>query len=338
MGKISVLGCGWGTALALAAYRNHHDVTMWSPFEEEVRLLKEKHEHEKLLPGVKIPDDIKITTDLSEVDGSDFTIIAVPSKFIRQTAVKLKPIKNPGIIVNASKGIEEGSLLRLSQVISQELPGRKVAVLSGPSHAEEVAREIPTTVVTASENIEVAKQVQQALMHKTLRIYTNQDVIGVELGGALKNIIAVCAGICDGLGLGDNTKAALITRGLTEIARLGVKMGAMNQTFAGLTGLGDLVVTCTSMHSRNRRFGILVGQSVPIDEALERIGTVEGYYATKTAWQLSQRYGVEMPITYQCYKTLYENYPVKEVVYNLMLRPGKHELEQENTWIDRIKE
>lgn len=336
MGKISVLGCGWGTALSLAAHRNHHDVIMWSPFEEEVRLLNEKREHEKLLPGVKIPEDIKITTDLGAIDGSDFTIIAVPSNVIRQTAAKLKTIKNTGIIVNASKGIKEGSLLRLSQVISQELPDRKVAVLSGPSHAEEVARNIPTTVVTASEDIEVAKRVQQALMHKTLRIYTNQDVVGVELGGALKNVIAVSAGICDGLGLGDNTRAALITRGLTEIARLGVKMGAMNQTFAGLTGLGDLVVTCTSKHSRNRRFGILVGQSVPVNEALKQVGTVEGYYATKTAWQLSRRYDVEMPITHQCYKILYENLPVKEVVYNLMLRPGKHELEQENTWIDRI--
>lgn len=322
MSKIAVLGSGgWGIALAITAYDCGHTVTLWSPFKNEVDFLLENRCNEKLLKGVKIPDEINITDDLSCVEGDLITIIAVPSTAVAEVAEKLSHYKEFGIVVNVAKGFEKGTLERLSQVIGRYLNGSNIVVLSGPSHAEEVARRIPTSVVAASRSPASAEIVQEVLSNEFLRIYTSDDVIGVELGGALKNVIAICAGMCDGLGLGDNTKAALITRGLAEMTRLGVCMGAKERTFAGLTGIGDLVVTCTSRHSRNNRFGNLVGSGTPINEALETVGTVEGYYAALMAHQLGKRYHVELPIIEQCYMVLYKNVPVDTVVRNLMLRP-----------------
>ena len=326
MAKITVLGSGgWGMALAISAFKNGCDVALWSPFKEEVELLNEKRTNEKLLKDIYIPKEIKITDDLSVVEDDTITIIAVPSIAVREVASKLSAIKNHGIVVNVAKGIEKQSLKRLSQVISDELPSAKVVVLSGPSHAEEVARGIPTSLVSVSKSFSAAEIVQSILSSEHLRIYTSRDLIGVELGGALKNVIAVAAGFCDGLGLGDNTKAALITRGLAEMARLGVCMGAEEYTFAGLTGIGDLVVTCTSQHSRNNRFGFKVGSGMSIEDALKEVGTVEGYYAAYMAHALSVKYNVELPIINECYKVLYENRDVKEVVSDLMKRPIRSE-------------
>ena len=326
MAKVTVLGSGgWGMALALVAYKNGCKVTLWSPFEEEVKLLKEKRTNERLLSGVVLPDDIDITNDLSVVEGDTITIIATPSTAIRSVAQKLKQYKDIGIVVNVSKGLEKGTLKRLSQVIADELPLSHIVVLSGPSHAEEVARNIPTSLVSASYSGAAAQIVQNVMSNENLRIYTNDDVIGVELGGALKNVIAIAAGGCDGLGLGDNTKAALITRGLAEMTRLGLCMGAKEYTFSGLTGIGDLVVTCTSKHSRNNRFGFLVGSGVPVKEALETVGTVEGYYAVFMAYALAEKYSIEMPIINEIYKIIYEEKNVKEALYDLMNRPNKQE-------------
>lgn len=326
MAKITVLGSGgWGMALALSAYNNGCKVTLWSPFPEEVRLLKEKRTNERLLKGIFLPEEIEITDDMSVVDGDILTILAVPSVAIREVAAKLAKQKNFGIVVNVAKGLEKGSLKRLSQVISDELPSSRVVVLSGPSHAEEVARKIPTSLVAASVSLPAAQAVQSIMSSDRLRVYTSLDVIGVELGGALKNVIAIAAGFCDGLGLGDNTKAALITRGLAEMTRLGVCMGAQEYTFAGLTGIGDLVVTCTSRHSRNNRFGNKVGSGMPIDAALKEVGTVEGYYAAEMAHSLSEKYNVELPIINECYSILYKNKAVQDVVYDLMTRPIKSE-------------
>lgn len=333
MAKISILGAGgWGTALAIAACEKGHRPLLWTPFIDEAAHILGFREHEKLLPGVPIPEDVGVTTALSNTRESAITIMAVPSQAVRETARQLRDkVKDPGIVVSVSKGIEAGSYLRMSQVLAQELPGERVCVLSGPSHAEEVARGVPTSVVVASTDKQAAETVQEALMSRTFRIYTQEDMVGVELGGALKNIIAVAAGICDGLGLGDNTKAALLTRGLTEIARLGVSLGAKENTFAGLAGIGDLVVTCTSMHSRNRRFGILVGKGTAPSEALAQVGTVEGYHAVKTAWELAKQQGVEMPITEQCYHVLYEGCSAREAIGHLMGRPGR--MERDSSWL-----
>lgn len=326
MAKITVLGAGgWGMALALSAAGCGHNVTLWSPFETEVEELRKNRGNERLLPGVKLPDSIAVSNELSVVSGSQLTVIATPSTAVRQTAHSLRRYPDCGIIVNVAKGLEKGTLKRLSEVISDELPTARVAVLSGPSHAEEVSRNIPTSVVSASTSRPVAEIVQDVLSSEYLRVYTSDDIIGVELGGALKNVIAICAGACDGLGLGDNTKAALITRGLAEMARLGVCMGAKESTFAGLTGIGDLVVTCTSRHSRNNRFGFKVGSGAPVDEALREVGTVEGYYAALMAHELALKYDIEMPIINECYGILYEGKPVKGVVRDLMLRPRRTE-------------
>lgn len=326
MAKVTILGSGgWGMALAISAFNNGNDVTLWSPFEQEVNMLLEKRCNEKLLGGVMLPEGIEITTDMACVEGSAITIIATPSTVIRNVASQLAGFKNFGIVVNVSKGLEKGSLKRLSQVISDEIPKCNVVVLSGPSHAEEVARNIPTSIVSASTSVAAAQVVQDVMSSDTLRVYTSTDVIGVELGGALKNVIAIAAGFCDGLGLGDNTKAALITRGLAEMARLGVCMGAEEYTFSGLTGIGDLVVTCTSSHSRNNRFGNKVGKGMPIKQALEEVGTVEGYYAANMAYELSVKYKIEMPIIQECYSILYEDKDVKNVVTDLMRRPNRSE-------------
>ncbi len=322
MSKITVLGAGgFGIALALHSYNCGHTVSIWTPFEDEASLLSTKRTNERLLKDIFIPENIGITTDMSEVEGSDMIIIAVPSKAVRTVANSLSKYKNYGVVVNVAKGIEKDTFLRMSEIISEENPAADVVALSGPSHAEEVARKIPTSIVAASKNNRAAVFVQQNLSNDYFRIYTSEDIIGVELGGALKNAIAICAGICDGLKLGDNSKAALITRGLSEMAKLGVKMGADERTFAGLAGIGDLVVTCTSRHSRNNRFGYLVGSGTDINTALETVGTVEGFYAVDVAFALAKKYDIQMPIIEVCHGVLYEGQEVESVVQKLMLRP-----------------
>ena len=326
MVKVSVLGSGgWGMALALCAHNNGCKATLWSPFENEVQMLKTKRTNEKLLKGIFIPEDIDITSDLSVVEGDTITIIAVPSTAVREVASKLKDYKDFGIVVNVSKGFEKGSLKRLSEVIAEELPESPIVALTGPSHAEEVARKIPTSIVAASSSLAAAQAVQGIMRSQNLKIYTSGDIIGAELGGALKNIIAIASGICGGLGLGDNTRAALITRGMAEMARLGVCMGAKEYTFSGLTGIGDLIVTCMSEHSRNNRFGQKLGKGVSVEQALEEVGTVEGYFAAEMAHGLSLKYGIELPIISECYAVLYEGKDVEQALLDLMERPGRSE-------------
>mgnify|MGYP003293703749 CR=1 FL=1 len=326
MANITVLGSGgWGMALALSAYKNHHKVTLWSPFEAEVELLSKKRTNEKLLRGILLPEEIEITTDISKTKNDNITIIATPSIAVRDVARKLAQYRNSGIVVNVSKGFETESLKFLSDVIKEEIPEATVVALSGPSHAEEVARNIPTAIVAASESLAASQVVQDIMTSDTFRVYTSTDLIGVELGGAMKNVIAIATGLCDGLGLGDNTKAALITRGLAEMTRLGICMSAKEFTFAGLTGIGDLVVTCTSRHSRNNRFGYMVGSGVPVSQALSEVGTVEGYYAAQGAYLLSQKYNIELPIISECYNVLYEGRSPKETIHNLMNRPCRSE-------------
>lgn len=324
--KVTVLGAGgWGMALALSAYKSGCEVSIWSPFENEVAELSQNRTNPRLLEGIFLPDEICVTGDLSSVEGSNITIIATPSIAVREVARKLSGFKDFGIVVNVSKGLEKGSLKRLSQVIAEELPESHIVVLSGPSHAEEVARDIPTSLVAASTSRSAAQVVQNVMSTEALRIYTSGDVTGVELGGALKNVIAIAAGVCDGLKLGDNTKAALMTRGLAEMARLGICMGAKETTFAGLTGMGDLVVTCTSRHSRNNRFGYKIGSGVSVKDALEQVGTVEGYYASEMAYELAKKYGIDMPIISECYAALYEGKSPKNAVFDLMKRPSRSE-------------
>ncbi len=324
--KVTVLGSGgWGMALALCAHKNGCKVTLWSPFLEEVELLRETRTNEKLLKGIFLPDDMDITDDMSVVEGDTLTIIATPSIAVRSVAQKLKKYKDLGIVINVSKGLEKGSLKRLSQVIEEEIPDTPLVILSGPSHAEEVARNVPTSLVAASKSLPASQAVQNILSSEHLRVYTSGDLVGVELGGALKNVIAIAAGICEGLQLGDNTRAALITRGLAEMCRLGVCMGGRETTFSGLTGLGDLIVTCTSQHSRNNRFGFMVGSGVSVETALKEVGTVEGYYASEMAYDLAKKYSIEMPIIGECYAILYENKDVRTALYDLMSRPGRSE-------------
>lgn len=329
MANITVLGAGgWGIALALTAYRAGHRVTLWSPFEEEVAMIRQYGEHRKLLPGVGVPSSLPLTTDLSCVSDADLVIMAVPSFAIAETAEKFRPYLRPETIVTcAAKGLDAATHRRLSEVLAEALPSCRITVLSGPSHAEEVARGIPTTVVSAGEE-RAADEVQDLLMSPSFRVYLNEDMVGVELGGALKNVIALAAGICDGLNMGDNTKAALMTRGLTEIARLGVAMGAHANTFAGLSGMGDLIVTCGSMHSRNHRAGILIGQGMSPEQAVASVGTVEGYFVLSTAWELAQEYGVEMPILEQCYRICYGGVDPQDALKQLMGRPARHELDR----------
>lgn len=326
MAKVTILGAGgWGMALATVAHYKGHGVSIWSPFENEVAELCSARTNERLLKGIYLSDEIEITTDITVAEGSDITIIAVPSVAVKKTAQRLSVTADAGIIVNVAKGFDRASHSRLSEVLAAVLPKRDIVVLSGPSHAEEVARRRPTTVVAASANMAAAVAVQQLLSTETFRIYTNEDVVGVEIGGALKNVIAVCAGICNGLGLGDNTKAAIMTRGLAEMTRLGTLMGAIEHTFLGLSGIGDLIVTCLSEHSRNNRFGTLVGGGMTVEAALKEVGTVEGYYAAELAFGLSQKYDTELPIIEQCYKILYENKSAESAVWELMSRPPKTE-------------
>lgn len=329
MADITILGSGgFGISLAVMAHKYGHNVTVWSAFENEIEAIRRDGEHKKLLPGHKISKEIKLSTDISCAEGSDIVIFAIPSAFARKVAKMAKPyISKKTVILNSGKGLEDGTLKRLSVVLSEELPDNKIAILSGPSHAEEVVDCMPTTICVASEDAEVAEYIQDTLSNQSFRIYVSTDLIGCELGGALKNIIALAAGICDGMGYGDNTKAALMTRGIAEIARLGVALGSSTDTFAGLTGIGDLIVTCTSMHSRNRRAGILIGQGVEPAEAVKQIGTVEGYTATKVAYHLAEKAGVEMPISQQLYKILFEGKDVKQALVDLMGRPKRHETE-----------
>lgn len=331
MANITVLGSGgWGTALAVMLAKNGHTVSLWSVFEEEIETLRRDREHKKLLPGVPIPESVTLTSDPACAVGRDLVIFAVPSFAVRSTATRFRELLAPGaLITNVAKGFEPETLKFLTQVLAEELPDTRIVALSGPSHAEEVGRGMPTTIVSASSDLQAAEAVQDIVMNDTLRIYTNPDPVGVELSGALKNVIALCAGICDGMGYGDNTRAALMTRGLNEIARLGVAMGGQLTTFSGLAGIGDLIVTCTSVHSRNHRFGILVGQGVAVQEALEQVGmTVEGYHAAKAAHALGQKYGVSLPIIEMCYRILYEDYPSQKAVGKLMERPKRSEVER----------
>lgn len=330
MSRILIMGSGgFGAALAVMLHKSGHTVTMWSKFQSEIDEIRLYGENRKLLPGVPIDSAIGLTTSPESAREAELVLLAVPSFAVRETAARLAPVLNPqAVVANVGKGFEEHSLLRLSQVIRQELPQNDVVVLSGPSHAEEIARNVPTTIVAACEQRCCAEFVQDQLMNTNLRVYVNDDTVGVELGGALKNIIAVCSGICDGLGLGDNTKAALMTRGLAEIARLGVAMGAKSETFMGLTGMGDLIVTCTSMHSRNRRAGILIGQGLSADEAVARVGmTVEGLSADRAAYALSRKLGVEMPITNELYQVITQGKEVRAALADLMERPKRHENE-----------
>ena len=326
--KISVIGSGgWGTAAAIHLHKNGHKVTLWSWLDEESKRLKNDLENKEFLPGVEIPDGISFTSDISCVKSHDLVVLVTPSKVIRSTCRAMAPHINDGTtVVILSKGIENETLCTLSEIATAELPTCHIAVMSGPSHAEEVALGIPTTNIVACSDIEKAEYVRSVFMSDLFRVYTGTDVVGVELGGALKNIIALCAGITDGIGFGDNTKAALITRGIKEIARLGVAMGADAETFGGLSGIGDLIVTCTSMHSRNRRAGILIGQGKTLDEALKEVHmVVEGVQSCRAAFELSKKYGVEMPIIEKAYEVLYENKNPKEAVLELMMREPKSE-------------
>jgi len=327
MAKIFVAGSGgWGTALAVMAANHGHEVSLWSAFEEEIRAICTAGEHTRLLPGVPVPPSVRLTTDLSGAAESDLLILAVPSFAIRETAKKLRAVLPDGhIIANAGKGLEDASHTRFSEVLREELPTARITVLSGPSHAEEVGRGVPTGVVCASSDREAAEQVRDWLSNNAFRMYTNDDVIGVELGGALKNVIALATGIVDGMGLGDNTKAMLMTRGLAEMARLGRAFGAKEATFAGLAGVGDLIVTCGSMHSRNRRAGILIGQGQSAADAIKIVGTVEGYHAARAADLLAKSVGVEMPITHACYRVCYEGMSAREALNELFSRPYRPE-------------
>lgn len=329
MAKVSVLGAGsWGTALSLLLCKNGHEVTLWSALEDEVRMLCEKREHESKLPGVRLPEDMKITADLEDsLQDPDVAVLAVPSPFTRSTAHRMAPfVKKGQIIVNVAKGVEEHTLMTLSEIISEEIPQADVCVLSGPSHAEEVGKGLPTTCVVSAEKRETAEYLQGIFMSPVFRVYTTPDILGVELGGALKNVIALAAGTADGLGYGDNTKAALITRGIAEISRLGTKMGARAETFYGLSGIGDLIVTCASVHSRNRKAGYLMGKGYTMQEAMDEVKmVVEGVYSARAAKSLAEKYQVEMPIIEEVNKVLFEDKPAADAVRDLMLRDKKVE-------------
>lgn len=329
MARVSILGGGsWGIALAVLLHKNGHEITVWSALEPEIEMLKEKHEH-KMLPGVRLPEDTVFTTDDREaVEGQDLLVMAVASSFTRSTAHRLSALVAPGQkILNVAKGIEEHTLMTLSEIIEQEIPQADVAVMSGPSHAEEVGRGIPTTIVVGAKSKETAEYIQNLFMNEAFRVYISPDILGMELGGALKNVVALAAGIADGLGYGDNTKAALITRGLAEIARLGMAMGGKFETFCGLTGIGDLIVTCASMHSRNRRAGILIGQGKTCDEAMAEVQmVVEGVYSAKAAMELAEKYQVQLPIIEQVNKVLFENKSAAQAMKELMLRDKKLEV------------
>ena len=329
MAKISIIGGGsWGIALSVLLHNNGHQVTVWSAVESEIAMLQKEHEH-KMLPGVKLPEDMRLTTDDKEaVEGKDLLVMAVASSYTRATAHRLSAlVENRQKIVNVAKGIEEHTLMTLSEIIEEEIPQADVAVMSGPSHAEEVGRGIPTTIVVGAKSKKTAEYIQNLFMNQVFRVYISPDMLGMELGGALKNVVALAAGIADGLGYGDNTKAALITRGIAEIARLGTAMGGKFETFCGLTGIGDLIVTCASMHSRNRRAGILIGQGHTMEEAMAEVKmVVEGVYSAKAAMELAAKYQVQLPIIEQVNAVLFEGKKADQAVKDLMLRDRKLEV------------
>ena len=322
--KIAVIGSGsWGCSVAILLANKSYDVYLWSWQQEETDRLSAERENSLVLPGKKFPDNIICSHDMELcVTDADLIVAVVPSPATRETARELASyVKERQIIVNLSKGLEDSTLMRLSEVYEEEVPQAHVCVMSGPSHAEEASDSLPTTNVVAAKNPKTAEFVQNIFMTDSFRVYTGRDMIGTELGGALKNVIALCSGICDGIGYGDNTRAALMTRGIAEIRRLGVKMGADRETFAGLSGIGDLIVTCTSMHSRNHRAGILLGKGYSLEETLAEVKmVVEGVNTARAAYNLGKKYGVSMPITEEAYKILFEGKNPKTAVYDLMTR------------------
>jgi glycerol-3-phosphate dehydrogenase (NAD(P)+) len=333
MSKISILGAGsWGIALAVMLNSSGHKIILWEFNDQDMVKLREQREHKEKLPGIMIPQEVEITDDLAEAaQDSEMVLLALPSHTVREVTKKMVSVDlNNPTIVNLAKGIENDTLCRMSEVLTGELPEslhRKITTLSGPSHAEEVSKKIPTTVVVAGFDQNILKRVQEVFMNPYFRVYTNSDLIGVELGGSLKNIIAIASGICDGLNLGENTKGALLTRGLAEMIRLGEKLGARAQTFAGLSGMGDLITTCFSRYSRNRYVGERIGKGKKLDEVLAKMVMVaEGVKTTISAYQLSQKYNVEMPITKEVYQVLFKGKEPLKGVYDLMTRDPKSEI------------
>ena len=326
MKQVSVIGAGsWGTALAVLLANNGHQVTIWSHDPHEVEMLSTKREQQEKLPGVKLPDNVSVLSDMeASLTGKDVVVMAVPSPVVRSVAKQMAPYISDGqVIVNVAK---DGTYMTLSAIIEEEIPNAEVCVLSGPSHAEEVGRGIPTTVVVGSKKQKIAEMLQDVFMNQVFRVYTNPDIIGIELGGALKNVIALAAGTTDGLGYGDNTKAALMTRGIAELTRLGVALGGKPETFSGLTGIGDLIVTCTSVHSRNRKAGYLIGKGMTADEAMKEVKmVVEGVYSAKAALGLARKYNVSVPIVEAVNKVLFEGADPKEEVSSLLLRERRKE-------------
>lgn len=333
MAKISIISAGsWGTALALLLYNNGHQVTVCSENEEEIRMLQEKREHLTKLPGVPLPEKMEFTTDMERaLSNRDLLVMAKASPYVRSTSRRIAPLIRKGqLIVNVAKGIEADTLMTMSDIISEEIPLANVAVLSGPSHAEEVGRGLPTTIVTGAGDRDTALYVQNIFMNPVFRVYTSPDILGIELGGSLKNVIALVAGIADGLGYGDNTKAALITRGIAEITRLGIAMGARAETFYGLSGIGDLIVTCASVHSRNRKAGYLIGKGYTMQEAMDEVKMiVEGVHSARAGLELSEKYGIETPIIQAVGEVLFDDKSPRLAVDELMQRVKKDELAPE---------
>lgn len=329
MKKIGIIGAGsWGTALAVNLARNKHEVTIWSIMEDEIKMLTEHREHLDKLPGVKLADSMQFTTDLeATIKGMDMLVLAVPSIFTRSTSKAMAPFVEEGqIVVCVAKGIEDDTFMTITDIVEEEIPQADVCVLCGPSHAEEVGIGLPTTVVAGAKTRKSAEEIQDAFMNETFRVYTSPDMLGMELGGSLKNVIALAAGMCDGLGYGDNTKAALIVRGISEVTRLAFAMGAKTETINGLTGIGDLIVTCQSKHSRNRKAGELMGQGMTMEEATKEVKmVVEGVYSAKAALALGKKYYVTMPIIEEVNKVLFESKSARNAVNDLMLREKRVE-------------
>lgn len=329
MRKIGIIGAGsWGTALAVNLARNNHTVTIWSIMEDEIKMLEEHREHLDKLPGIKLDESMQFTTDLeSAIKGMDMLVLAVPSIFTRSTSKAMAPFVEDGqIIACVAKGIEDDTFMTITDIVEEEIPQADVCVLCGPSHAEEVGLGLPTTVVAGAKTRQSAEFIQDTFMNETFRVYTSPDMLGMELGGSLKNVIALAAGMCDGLGYGDNTKAALIVRGISEVTRLAFAMGAKTETINGLTGIGDLIVTCQSKHSRNRRAGELMGQGMTMEEATKEVKmVVEGVYSAKAALALGKKYYVTMPIIEEVNKVLFENKSARNAVNDLMLREKRAE-------------
>ncbi len=329
MAKVGIIGAGsWGVALATVLDENGHELTVWSLLEDEVNMLNKEHEHKSKLPGVKLSEQILFTTDLEKtIKGKDLIVLAVPSPYVRSTAKNMRPYVTEGqIIVDVAKGIEEDSLMPMTEILAEEIPFADVAILSGPSHAEEVSRKMPTSIVAGARKKATAEYVQNLFMNSYFRVYTSPDVLGIGLGGSLKNVIALAAGMADGLGCGDNTKAALITRGIKEISRLAEKRGAYDETVMGLSGLGDLIVTCASVHSRNRKAGFLIGQGKSMQEAMDEVQMiVEGVYSAKAARKMAEAYGIELPIIDEVNRVLFEDKNAKEALLDLMQRDKKKE-------------